>query len=798
MFKNYFTVAWRNLRRNKAYAIINTVGLSLGIACAILIFTIVRYHLTFDSFHANRERIYRIITEFHDETVTHTQGVPGPLGKALRTDFSLMDKTARIVSYWDALLAVSGKTGTKKFREEAGIAFTEPSFFDIFNFPLLQGDRKTILAAPNEAVITEAVAIRYFGSVANAMGRVIRFDNKINFTVTGILKDLPANTDTRQQVFVSYSNLKEQNSYTASDDSWGGVYSETRCYVLLKPSVTSAQLDKALGLTIQKYYNDKDKQVWRFRAFPLATVHFDANFASAIDKRYLWGLALIGLFLIVTACVNFVNLATAQALSRSKEVGVRKVLGGLRTQLFWQFIAETALITLMAAVAACVIAWIAMPYLSQLLDVNLQLPLFNSSGLPLFLLLLVIVVTFLSGAYPGLVMARFQAVLSLKGGLSQRHIGGFSLRRILVITQFAICQMLVIGAIVIASQLYYSRTTDLGFNKDAVVMVPIPSQDKAKISTLRKQLAAIPGVENASFCFRAPASGNVNATGVRYDSRRENEHWSTNMKDADDQYLSTFGLTLVAGRNFFPSDTTREFVVNETFVRKLNITSPQEVIGKMLYMDGGEKKGPIVGVVKDFYTRSFHSEIDPLCMAPAWYQYISCGVKINTHNLKSSMTAIEHTWNETFPEYLFTYEFLDDSIAKFYKQDMLILRLVEILTGIAIFIGCLGLYGLVSFMAVQKTREIGVRKVLGANVSHILWLFGKEFSQLLLIAFVIAAPIAWYVMYRYLQDFKYHIQIDGKIFAASILCSFIVAALTVSYHAVRAALSNPIKNLRTE
>ncbi|MES1223087.1 MAG: ABC transporter permease, partial [Bacteroidota bacterium] len=767
MIKNYFKIAWRNLKRNKAYASINVIGLSLGIACGILIFTLVSYHLSFDTFHTNKDRVYRLVTEWHDETVGHSQAVPQPLGKAFRNDYSFAEKTARVIDYRNTLISFTSGKEIKKFNEEDGVVFAEHDFFNILDFPLVKGNKETVLKQPNEALVTQKIAKKYFGTEENAMGKTIRFDNKTDFVISGILKDIPANTDRRQEIYLSYDNLKERNAWLASDSSWGGVYSGSQCYTLLKPNVTAAQVSKALPLTVQKYFTGRDAKVWQFKLQPLADIHFNADFDGYADKKYLWALFFIGVFLIITACVNFINLATAQALNRSKEIGIRKVLGSLRGQLFWQFIAETALITIIATLLACGIAELILPALNNLFKSQMSLNFSGNPQLVAFLLLLIVIVTFLSGFYPGLILARFQPVLALKSKISQRHIGGFSLRRVLVVTQFAISQVLIIGTIVIASQMNYSKTSDLGFDKEAIVLLPLPQRDKVKMNTLKTRLSEVAGVEKISLCYQAPAASSNNNTDVRYNNRPEEEHWGINMKSGDDKYLSTFNLKLVAGRNIYPSDTIREFLVNETFVKKLNLKSPEEVIGKSLQI-GGDNIAPIVGVVKDFYNYSFHEQVSAICIMSDYNNYSNCAIKVNSKNIKTALTSMEKIWNETYPEYLYNYKFLDDNVARFYEMDDIMLKLIEGFACIAILIGCLGLYGLVSFMAVRKTKEVGVRKVLGASVTNILWLFGKEFSRLLIIAFLIAAPLAWWAMTKYLEDFKYRIPIGAGIFLLAI------------------------------
>jgi putative ABC transport system permease protein len=797
MIRNYFKVAWRNLLRNKTYAGINIVGLSMGIACSILIFTIVTFHLSFDNFHPNKDRIYRLITEWHGETINRSAAVPQPLGKAYRNDLDFSEKTARVVHYRNMLVAFPNDDKNKKFVEEYGVVFTEPEYFDIFRYPVVKGDKKNLLAAPDEALITEKLAKKYFGS-DDPMGKTIRINNAMNFVVKGILKDLPANTDRPQEIYLSYYNLKDHSRWLAGDSSWGGVYSGSQCYTLLKPNVTKAQVDLGLQQIVNKHYEGRDLKEWKFKLQPLNDVHFNTELDGDADKTYLWAMAIIGIFLIVTACVNFVNLATAQALNRAKEIGIRKVMGSLKSQLFWQFITETLLITVIAICVAYGIAKLLINPLNTLLESNMQIDLLSGYELPVFLVLTGILVVFLSGSYPGLVLARFQPVVALKSKLSQKHIGGFSLRRVLVVTQFAISQLLIIGTIVIASQMNYSKTKDLGFNKDSVVMVNIPESDLSTKKTFRERITKIPGVENAAFCYQAPAASSNSNTGVRYDNRAETENWSINMKQADVQYLSTFGINLVAGRNFYPSDTTKELLVNETFVKKLNITNPAEVVGKMIAINGDNVKGPIVGVVKDFYNYSFRAEIAPICIMPDHDSYGNLAVKLNVNALQQSLPAIEKIWNETFPDYLFAREFVDERIANFYRQDTVMFNLIRSFSIIAILIGCLGLYGLVSFMALRKTKEIGVRKVLGASLGNILWLFGKEFSRLLLIAFLIAAPLAWLAMKEYLNEFTYRIPLGIEIFLLAILITVGIAFLTVGFRSIKAAVTNPVKSLRTE
>ena len=794
MLRNYIKIAWRNLLRNKVYSAINVLGLALSLTCGILIFTLVSYHFGIDRFHANADRIYRVVMETHNEGVGHTSGVYSPLGRVIRDEQTFAEKTARVLSIYGAALTVLNAGQTDKYRE--GTAFAESDLFAILDLPLLQGDAKTALDAPNTAILTERMAHKFFGN-SNPMGKTFRFDNRMDFTVTGVLQDIPANTDRREEIYLSFVNAKQYNDYF-NEQNWGNYSGSLQVFTLLKPTTSIATAEGALASIMKKYVTDASNRNNVLKLQPIADMHLNTDYSGRIDKTNLWVLSLIGFLLIVVACVNFINLATAQALKRAKEIGVRKVLGSRPGQLFWQFMAETSLISGLATLLALGIASLTLPLLSQLLQTELSINLFGDAKLPLFLIGSVVLVTFLSGAYPGLVLAGFRPVLALSGRLAQRHIGGFPLRRVLVVGQLALSQMLIIGTIVITSQMRYARQADLGFMKDGVVMMPLPVQDGAKMSTLKSRFLQLPGVDKVSFCYQAPADFGVNATTVRFGGRSEDEKFLITTKDADEEYVPTFGLRMIAGRNIVHSDTTREFVVNEAALKALNLKSPQEAIGQMLYTSKGRRNGPIVGVMRDFHNESFRQSIPPICIRSDVGSYFSCAVRMDVGTARTVLPAMEKIWSETFPEFIYSYQFLDERIADFYALDALMLTLLSVFALIAIFIGCLGLFGLVSFMAARKTKEIGVRKVLGASVHSILWLFGQEFVRLTLIAIVIASPIAWWAMRQWLQSFAYKIELSWWVFAVSGAGALLITLLTVSVQSVKAALMNPVNSLRSE
>lgn len=795
MYKSYFKIGWRTLLRNREYSLINMAGLALSVTCCILIFALVKYHGRFDDFHQNSDRIYRIVTEQHRETISYTNSVPSPLGNVFREEQTLGEKVARMYNETDVVVSIE-KDGEKiLFKELNGFAFTETSFFEIFNFPLLKGDLETALSEPNQAIITESLAKKYFGE-EEAMGKEIFYD-KIHMTITGILKDLPPNTDIKPEIFVSYSSFKEFNPWMASEDAWGGITGGMYCFTLLREGVDPEEVEAALAPLVKRFRPDS-KNVHHYKLQPLSEIHFDDRYGGAISKSDIWTLSAIGFFLLITACVNFINLATSQALKRSKEVGVRKALGSFRSQLFWQFIFETGIITTFSVVLALVSAYLLVPIVNSYYQSEISTNLLMDPKIILFSLGLIALITLLAGFYPAIILTGFKPVMALKGKITQHQLGGFNTRRSLIITQFAISQLLIIGMIVVMHQMRYARQADLGFQKESILMVYLGNDSLNQLKSLKSEFLRLPGVENITMCFTAPASSSNWGNSIRFDQDPEEVAFRTNMKLADEDYLETFDLELVAGRNFFPSDTVREVVVNEELLHKLGYADVEEGLGKMVYANGGRMSGPIVGVVKDFHDQSLHSEISAALIAPASNMYSSYGIKLNGKSAMATLKEIEALWKEYNPDQLFEYFFLDEEIARFYEAEDRMLKGIQVFSFIAIFIGCLGLYGLVTFMVNQKAKEVGIRKVLGGGVNDIIWIFGQEFVRLVLIAFLIAAPIGWWFMDGWLQDFEFKIKLDIWTFAITVGASLLIATLTVGYQVLKIAYINPVLSLKSE
>ncbi len=798
MLRNYLKIAWRNLVKNRAYALINVTGLALGIGCAMLVFALVRYHYSIDTHHQKYDRIYRVTSKFTSpEGDFHTTGVPYAFGKALRNDHPDIENLAMIEQDEEPVVAVTvANESDKKFKETDGMgAFVEPAYFRIFDYDWLAGG-PTDLSQPNTVVISAKNAQKYFGTTKNLIGKTIKYNGRLTLRIVGVFADYRDNTDFPYSIMPSWASMKEYKGQLGED--FDNTNSSTQCYVTLNDQFTAADWARQMGAFVKKY-NPKNVKRTFYPMQPLREIHFSTDH-DGVSKGLIVSLFIIGVFLIVTASINFVNLATAQALTRSREVGVRKVMGSTRAQLFWQFMGETTLITLIATVIAIGLFQVGQNLIQQHLNGAFRFTFYFSSSVIGWLLLLVIGVIVLSGVYPALVLAGFKPVMALAGKITSQQIGGFSIRRGLVIAQFAISQMLIIGMVVVASQLRFVQDKDLGFRKNAILTIEMPSvpkQDIVKLSTFRNLVTSIPDVEKFSYSMSgAPQSGWVSSTSLKYNNRPKSEDFSIQRKYIDTKYLDLYGIKLLAGRNLYPADTAREVLVNERFVRKIGLSKTDQVLGKLLFVDG--KNMEIVGVVNDFNQEALKSAISPLFLATRAESYYAANLQLHSGNFNRVIKQLEKFYSQIYPDNYFTHQFVDAQIERSYREEQTMSKLVNFFAGIAVLIGCLGLYGLVLFMATQKTKEIGVRKVLGASIGSILWLFGKEFARLIMVAFVVAAPAAWWVMTKWLQEFEYKIPLGPGIFGIAITVTLLVAALTVSFQSVRAALMNPVKSLRSE
>lgn len=792
MFQNYLTTALRKLNKHRDYALLNILGLGLSVGCCILIFALLRHHFSFEERHQNARRTARIVMDVKTEGIMPFPGTPLPMSKTLREECAFLEKTAMCVREDQALVSIQNPAGGfDKYQEEDKFAWVEPDLFDILDLPLLRGDRQA-LHEPSTVLLSENLALKYFGE-AEALGKTLRLNNETELRVVGIFHNPPANTDYKQEILASWATLKTLPGMARNLDSWQGARGDNHCFALLRAGHSMDELDPVMTDMRKRHPHPEAPDLFQYKAKPFLGLHFDTDYGFGMDKKLLWALGAIGIFLLLTACFNFINMATAQALTRVREVGVRKSLGSTRTQLFWQFMAETGLIVAVSLVIGFLMARLALPYLNTWLSEDLQFDPDLLVAVLGFTTVLGIALTFMAGAYPGLMQARFNPVISMKGVSEMPRTGGFSLRRVLVTAQFAISQVLIIGAAVITAQMQYAQDADWGFRPGVILTLDVPEIPKGK--GLQQQLEQIAGVKSVSLCYQPPASSSNNHTGVVFDNRPKPEQWMISDKPADAHYLETFGLTLVAGRNLQPADTVREFLVNETFVKKLNLASPTDILNKKISVGG---TGEVVGVVKDFHNWAVSEAIAAIAISTRSEDYSTCAVQLAPGYPAPVLEQIRSAWESQFPNHYYEHRFMDERVAEFLETETMILRLVRTFAGIAIFIGCLGLYGLAAFMVARKRKEVGIRKTLGASVPGILWLFGKEYTRLIVIAFALAAPVAWWAMDAWLTDYTYRISVGAGIFILSLLATCAVAVLTVGIQSVRAAWVNPVTSLRSE
>lgn len=800
MFKNFLLTALRNLKRQRTTALINTAGLALGIASSLVLFLLIRNQSSFDDYHSKGERIYRVISESDgNDGKRYTGGVQPVLPDAFRNDFAEAEEVTFTSYRSSAAILIPQKSGEpKKFFEERGVTFAEPNFFKIFDRNIVVGNASTGLDEPNEAIIARGHALKYFGR-EDATGEVLTHEGK-DYRVTAIMEDAPENTDLPFNVMLSYATIKKDNE----TNGWNSTWSDEQCYFLLKEGADVKEIDRRMAAFVAKYIKDNTNHKY-YLMQPLSELHFDDRTGNynykTTSKEMLMAFGIVAIFLIVTACINFVNLATAEAIKRSKEVGIRKSLGSTKMQLVSQFMGETAVVTIISMLAALVVTYGSLGLLNPFLETHLTMNFTSDYFLWIFIFTVTILVSLLSGTYPSLVIAAYKPVQALKNQISERSGSGYFLRKSLVVLQFVISQFFIIGTIVLISQMDLLLNKDLGFIKDSIITIPIPDNEtpayeggSGKMKTLRNEVSSIPGVEAASLCNSAPSSGGV--SGTSFSLVGKDEQFRNQVKAIDDRYVDMFGLKLLSGQGLADSDTATGFLVNERLVHILGFTQPDEVVGKEIDMWG--KKLPIKGVLKDFHTVSLHDPIEPTILLNRVRNYDELAVKLNTRDIQSVVEAIRHKWEAAYPNAIFNYEFLDQNIKEFYDRDRRMSVLLTIFTGLAIFIGCLGLFGLVTFMANQMTKEIGVRKVLGASVENIVLLFSKEFIRLIAIGFLIAAPFSWYVMNHWLNGFAYRIEIGPLTFLLGLVLTFLVAIITVGYRSFRAATVNPVDSLRSE
>ncbi|MEQ8626495.1 FtsX-like permease family protein [Ekhidna sp.] len=811
MLKNYFTTSIRFIKREKTYALMNIFGLAMGIACALVIYKILDHELSYNKHQENFHQLYRVLNEDHTTSGIKTyRAQTHPLADALRNDFPGINAAMTFYDQ-DGLIGIpTGQDHIQRFQERKGIVFVEPQFLELFTLHFIAGDKKTALNEPGKVIINESKALKYFGlshpQLHEAIGRPIILENEKTVYVSAVIKDEPNTSDFPFEVLFHYQDQDVANRWFFEGKDWEEYTSSTNCYLLLKDG-TPSSLEADLVPFAKKYLPEYAAKNRTYRLQPLSDLHHSeevrrtyAGVTTTFDELMILG--LVGLFLIITACINFINLSTAQAVKRSKEVGVRKTMGSSKRQLVVQFLCETFLITLFATILGALMATVLIDQVAQILSYKMSLNLLDGK-LIYFLLVTIIGVTFFAGLYPSVILARMNPILAIKNNLNAKQASGFlSFRRALVVLQFAISQILIIGVLILNAQMNFFKSKDLGFNDDSIIVVELPENDSTKLSVLKNELLKSPAIQGVSFSTSGPMSGWRSTNPIFHPNIEGEDVWG-NLKNVDENFFNLYELDLIAGEPFKRNSPKNLTVVNRQVTEVLGFQKPQDALGERVKYGRGSIEFTIVGVVEDFHAASLHQDIENVFLANFSWNIFQAGIKIhpsqqNLSELKATLNHIESSWETSFPEHVFDFQFYDDHLASFYQLEQSVSKVMRLFVVIAIIIGALGLYALVAFMANQKVKEIGIRKVMGATSLAIWNIFSKELSRLLIIAILVSGPIAYYIMRAFLDTYAYRISLGLEFFVAAILASVIIALLTVGYKSWKVAKANPVDSLRDE
>ncbi len=832
MFKNYLKVALRNFRHNKIFTIINILGLSIGLSAALVIFLIVKYDYSFDRFEKNGKRIFRVVSSytFSGGSPGYTRGVPAPLAEAVKKNISGLDQIVAFRYYNNNKLEVpSSHTGKPAvFKAQEHVVFAEESYFKMLPYKWLAGSPQTALQGAGKVVITETRAKLYFPSLSypEVIGQKIVYDDTIVTQVSGVVADLKhqGNTDFNFEEFISLPSILNNYGIRAKFgwDQWGSTTSDQQLYIVLSSGAKTEYVEAGL----KKIFEDnlgsdarKNNYTWIYHLQPLDDIHFNNQYGDfgipLANKSTLVSLILVAVFLLALGSINFINLSTAQASQRAKEIGIRKTMGSLKYQLILQFLSETFIITLFASLLSFALIPVLLKLFSDFIPEGLHFSL-NDPFLILFLVFLVMTVSLFAGFYPAAVLSSAKPIQVLKNQASQgtTRTRGAWIRQTLTVAQFIIAQAFIMGTFMVAKQIRFMLDKDLGFSKEAILSFNTPYADTSvsKRFFLLNELNKIPGINLSSLGNDMPSSFGWWTTILKYQNGKKDIQTVVELKAGDTNYLKLFQIHLLAGRYLQPSDTTKEILINENCMHFLGFQNPPDVIGKMVKLD--DKMVPVVGVMKDFHAHPLSYKIAPMvfCQNIGNCQEVivslkpeqkgfnsnSKGEDDKENNWKESIAKIKIAFNKTYPQDNFDYSFFDESIAKAYGDQQNISSLLKWATGLTVFISCLGLLGLVIYTTNHRVKEIGVRKVLGASVAQIVSILSKDFIKLVAIAFVVATPLAWWALHKWLDDFAFRTEISWWVFAVSGLGMIVIALITLSVQTIRAAMANPVTSLRSE
>jgi putative ABC transport system permease protein len=798
MLKNYFKIAWRNLLKKKIYSFINITGLGMGMACCALIFMFVKDELSYDNYHEKGDRIYRVIHGYKggslDEFWVWNNA---PIGPALKLEFPEIEKVVQFSGRTDILL----KNKDKSFQEN-GVFYMDSTVFDVFSWELLQGDPKKALTDPYSIVLTESTARKYFGN-ENPMGRSLDgFDEesgKGEYTVTGIMADVPSNSHFRFNVLLSMSTFYK--SRPEIFDMWG--YADFYTYFLVNDNFNKAAFEQKIPDFLNRRGAD-DNPDYMIAIEPLKDVYLNSPASrqpgETASMANIYIFSIIGIFILVIAMINFMNLSTARSLERAKEVGIRKSIGAERQSLIFQFLGESLIIVFLAVIVSIIFVTLALPAMTDLTGKAFILQnLFTWQSILIFLGI-TILIGLLAGSYPAFILSSFKAVSILKG-INKSDTRGVNMKKALVVFQFSLSIALMAGTMIVYSQMNHIMDKDLGFDKERMLVLDYNYDEEVniKMEAIKAEMKSNPAITSAAFSRSVPGSFFPNAYTEIQGIDGEMIGRGQPIFQVGMDFIAHYDLELVAGRTYsrdYPSDLNGAIVINEAAARQYGYTNPTEIIGKKF--DQWGREGEVIGVVKDFNYISLHRNIEPLTLplVPEASRYLS--LKVKSENLSQRIAEVENIWKELAPHRPFLYSFLDEDFNKQYESDLRFRKIFTTFSIFALIIACLGLLGLATYTAEQRTKEIGIRKVLGADVSGIVTLLSKDFIRLVLVAIIIATPLSWYAMNRWLEGFAYKVEVSWWIYPLAGILAIIIALLTISSQAIKAALMDPVKSLRSE
>lgn len=803
MLKNYFVIAFRNMMAHKMNSSINMLSLVVGITSALIMISVIRYELSFDSFHTDADRIYRINRMHKDDGDFGGVGVAAPVADVFREKISAIEKITGVQYYGGVQVDIEINGESRKFKELSGTALVDSEFFNVFDFKdtgfrWISGNPEKAFSEPFSIVITESMAKKYFGE-ADPLGKSIRLEAQLDVKVTGVITDLPLNSDFPFTLLVSYPTLYEIEGDRMKDD-WYSINADHQAFVKLNNNVTTKEVEEQF---YKEHATHVDKKVAEARQYvlqPLSEIHKSAQLGNfnrrSVDETALVIMGIIGLLLLTVGCINYINIATAQSSLRGREIGVRKVLGSQRIQLILQFISETFVLVLLSCLISLVLADIALQNLAPLTNMKMLAHLFTDPIILASLGILTLGVTAIAGLYPAIVVSTYSIINSLKGLVGNRGSGAY-LRKSLVIVQFAVTQAFLIGSFIVINQLQYSRTMDLGFDKHLVVNIPIAEGQSRKHEEIRNMVLNNPAFSDISLSSSYPSGDRRNHWFMGVGRKGDQTRPVTEYQSVDTDYFKLYNIPIVAGRPFVNSDSLTAAILNETLCKAIGFKDPEDAISRVVDIDG--KDFTVVGVAKDFHNSSIREGIGNIAFVFKPSQLMTSSIKLSDPSrIQESIESLEKIWSTVYPSMVFEYRFFDENIDNFYREEKKLSTILQIFSGVFLLIACLGLYGLLSFVINKRMKEVAVRKVFGAGIANIVSLISRDYVMLILISFVIAAPSSYFFMNQWLEGFTYHIPITWWILVVPGFAALAIAMITLSGKLVNAASRNPAETLKHE